>query len=187
MLLPIIISYLLGSIPSAYIVGKLNGIDLGRIGSGNYGGTNVYRALGIKWALLVGFIDSFKGFLSVYFFGYPYLIPCVLGHAFSIWIKFRGGKGVASTLGGTLAYALRGNWAPFIFLALTALFVFLLTRIASLSSLTSVFSSTLSFYYTDYSLFPFSFALFLLILFLHRSNIKRLIKGEEKRVSRVRV
>src|SRR4030042_4805848 len=106
--LPLIIfGYLLGSIPSGYLVSKAKGMDIRKIGSGNIGGTNVIRALGFKWGLLVAILDILKGVIPVYlamrFFFFDWQIALValtpvLGHIFPVWLKFKGGKGVATTI-----------------------------------------------------------------------------------------
>lgn len=189
MLRNILIAYLIGSFPSAYIVGKINNVDLTKIGSGNLGATNVYRALGIKWAILVGIFDIIKGFLPVYFFNsFFYAIPAVLGHAFSVWIGFKGGKGIATFFGGLIAYYLiTKNFQPLLFFLIIWANVFVLSRIMSLSTLSGVLASIISFIFSDREIFPFSLLLLLIIYWLHRENIKRLIKGKEKRVERVKV
>ena len=107
--------YLVGSIPFGLIVGKLRGVDVRRLGSGNIGATNVSRALGLRWAALVLFLDAAKGGLAVLAMGMLFsdhpaqdrwialaMISAVSGHIYPIFLSFNGGKGVATTLGVTL-------------------------------------------------------------------------------------
>ena len=103
----IIFGYLLGSIPFGYLISKTKGIDIRKVGSGAIGGTNVTRALGLKYGLLVAILDLLKGAIPVYL-AIKFLvsdwqivtvaISPVLGHIFPVWLGFKGGKGVATTL-----------------------------------------------------------------------------------------
>ena len=181
------VAYLLGSITPGYWLAKLKGIDIRKVGSGNIGATNVYRAMGIKYAALVGIFDILKAFIPAYFFKSPlYGFFAVLGHAFPLFLGFKGGKGIASTLGTLIAYTLlTGNTAPLIFFLAVWLNIFLLCRIMSLGTITATLSSFLAFIYTDPSQVQLFAVLTALIYYLHRSNIRRLMRGEEKRVERV--
>ncbi|HEX7194447.1 MAG TPA: glycerol-3-phosphate 1-O-acyltransferase PlsY, partial [Chthoniobacterales bacterium] len=110
-------SYLIGSIPSGYLIAKSQGIDIRQHGSKNIGATNVLRVMGKKWGYLVFFCDSFKGFASVKLGALiaahallsPVLgsviaaIACILGHNYTIWLRFKGGKGIATSGGVVLA------------------------------------------------------------------------------------
>jgi glycerol-3-phosphate acyltransferase PlsY len=116
-LLIAIVSYLIGSIPSGYLVARSQGVDIRQHGSRNIGATNVLRVMGKKWGYLVFFRDIFKGFLAVklgslvtaHFLLSPVLggvvaaISCILGHNYTIWLGFKGGKGIATSGGVVLA------------------------------------------------------------------------------------
>jgi glycerol-3-phosphate acyltransferase PlsY len=183
------LSFLFGSIPFGYVIGKLKGVDVRKYGSGNIGATNVSRVLGKKYGAVVLFLDALKGAVAVLIAKFLNLpveyqvlagISAVAGHCFSPWLGFKGGKGVATALGAFLVISPKTTLAAFlIFLA-----VLLTTRYVSLSSITAALSYPLL-----YKLFekpsPFSFIVVslgaLLIVAKHHSNIKRLLKGEEKK------
>ncbi len=199
--LPLIVSYLIGSIPAGVIVGKLFGkIDIRDFGSGNTGATNVWRELGWKAGLIVIVVDVGKGFVAASaiasMFSVPYLsaevlavacgVAAVLGHVFPVYTRFRGGKGVAT--GGGMMIAV----APIPVGIAIGVFgvVILVSRQVSLGSIVAALSVPVSILllekYTRNSYPPILFwltvALFLFILFTHRSNIVRLIRGEERRI-----
>ncbi len=184
------ISYLVGALPIAYFVGRLRGVDLRSEGSGNLGGTNVYRVIGLKPAVAVLTIDLLKGFLPVWFlpqwdgragaWELAYGLAAIAGHVWPVYTRFRGGKGVA-TAAGTL-FAL----APVA--ALIALFVWagtlLLTRLASLASL---IAATLVAPLARAAAAPSHTVLYALLLaaivwWTHRDNVLRLIRREELKV-----
>ncbi|MCX7738558.1 MAG: glycerol-3-phosphate 1-O-acyltransferase PlsY [Hydrogenothermaceae bacterium] len=183
-----LIAYLIGSIPFGLVVGKLFGKDIRKEGSGNIGATNVTRVVGKKAGILVLVLDAVKGFLPVYYLigkGYtPKFISAicifaVLGHTFSIFLKFKGGKGVATALGVLFALSLKSSVIVLIFW----LGIFLATGYVSLASILSagifwvvVHVITGDIYYTYASLI-----IALIIVLKHRSNIDRLLKGEEYR------
>lgn len=195
-------SYLAGSIPFGLLLGRfVKGIDLREFGSRNIGATNAGRVLGTKWGLICLVLDAFKGLLPVLLFprwigGIDSSNPATLqdlavisgvativGHMFPCWLGFRGGKGVATSLG--VASVL----SPWGLLAATLVFAatFLTSRIVSLGSMLAAVSFGL-FYLTPYSPHGVSFALFsaavpLLILIQHRANIGRLLRGQESRFS----
>src|SRR4051812_17786154 len=115
-LLFVLLSYLWGAIPASWVAGKLRGVDLRRHGSGNLGATNTFRVLGAKVAAPVMVFDILKGFLPVLLFtrwdgtgdwrwGLAYGAAAIVGHVFSIYMRFKGGKGVATSAGGVLAEA----------------------------------------------------------------------------------
>lgn len=179
-------SYLIGSIPTAYIVGKLNKIDIRQHGSGNVGATNVYRVLGKKWGSITFIFDFLKGFIPTYislkFFQNPYMIMLVgalsiIGHIFTLFLSFKGGKGVATSTGVFMVitpYTL--ILALMVFLIFTAL-----TGYVSVGTLTATFAflitSLLSSINTEYKLMIIMVSLAIFIT--HIPNIKRLLKGEE--------
>lgn len=192
-LLWLIASYLLGAIPTSYLAGKLGrGIDLREHGSRNLGATNLYRVLGWKFAIPVGLFDVAKGAIPVLVFGprvpaVPYFpIWCgamaVLGHVFSIFVRFKGGKGVATAGGMVIALA------PLAFpvvLAAWALCVWWTGYV----SLGSIIAAAL-FPVADYFLHPsarsgvrlaFDVTIALFIVWKHRANIQRLANGTENR------
>jgi len=195
----ILFSYLIGSIPTSIITGKiLKGIDIREHGSGNAGGTNTFRVLGWKAGVFVSIIDVFKGFAVVFWiarlaFGTIAIdletiqlivgFSAVAGHVWTVFAGFRGGKGV-----GTGAGMLLGLY-PFAVLicAVVFLVIFLFTRIVSLASISasislpvvlSLFRYGLDWPVAD-SLYYFGFLTAAFIVFTHRSNIKRLINGTE--------
>ena len=188
-LLTTVLPFLFGSIPFGYVVGKLKGVDVRQHGSGNIGATNVSRVLGKKYGALVLLLDALKGalpVLTVKLLGLPeeYQVLsglfAVLGHCFSPFLKFRGGKGVATGLGAFIVISPKITLlAFFIFLA-----VFLLTRYVSLSSITAALSYPLLYRFLEKPS-ELSFILVsltaLVIVGKHHSNIRRLLKGEEKK------
>lgn len=185
--------YLLGSISFAVLIARSRGVNIFKVGSGNPGATNVLRALGKKWGYLCFLLDAFKGVaavlvgfgLATLFGGNPEylavvgLLFAILGHSFSLFLRFRGGKGVATTIGGLLALM------PQVFLigAILWLLVFYTTRYVSLASLVLGASLPVSAWLTHTSGLGLvlCLALAVLIAVRHRSNIQRLINGTENR------
>lgn len=208
----IILSYLVGSIPTSIIISKIvKGIDIRNYGSGNAGGTNVMRVLGWKYGVLVILLDAIKGSIAViliarlHFGVLPFQnvspfddftlvqiiagLSAVVGHIWTIFAGFRGGKGIATAL-GMLIMIITVDM-------LIALAVFTLTvtisRYVSLGSILgaisvpatlvireNVFHSHIEGYYT---ILPFAIAIALLIIFTHRKNIVRIINGTENKIS----
>lgn len=160
----LILSYVLGSIPFSLIIARIKGINLREIGSGNIGATNVARTGNKGLAALALFLDSLKGFIAVHiaqqFFGSGSFYICtsamlaVLGHMFPIWLKFSGGKGVATTLGILVALSIHMALA-FIFVWLAVFSIFRYSSLASLMATAAVvaislfFSKRLIFYSID--------------------------------------
>jgi len=183
----ILASYLLGATPTSYIAGKLGrGIDLRDHGSKNLGATNVYRILGWKYAIPVALVDIAKGAVPVLVFSHPVWLSiavgaaAVLGHMFSPYVSFKGGKGVATAAGMFLALA-----PVAVLLAIPIWGICLwLTGYVSLSSIIAVLSVPLSVALlqpNSSSVFWASIVLVALIVFAHRRNISRLIAGTENR------
>jgi len=193
------VSYLIGSIPTAVWAGKaFYKKDVRNFGSGNAGATNTFRVLGKKAGIPVLLFDIFKGWFVVYFLAkYSGIlletnefitsqigqgIMAILGHIFPIFAKFRGGKGVATLFG--IIIALHGLAA----LCCVGIFVivFYLSRIVSLSSMVAALSFpifVIFIFKTEYnSLIIFSLVISVLILITHKSNIQRIIKGEESKL-----
>lgn len=200
-LLLVLTSYLLGSFPTAVWVGKIfHGIDIREHGSNNAGATNTFRVLGNSWGWIVLIIDISKGyiaatiplFLTDFYLGFKdevliyQLIAsfCVIvGHVFPVFANFRGGKGVATTLGIILAINLD---TALISLAIF-LIVFMLTSYVSLGAIiASVFFPFLSFFAMKEDariMIIFSILVALIVLFSHRKNINRLMRGEENKMN----
>ena len=185
--LALLAAYLLGATPTSYIAGKLGrGIDLREHGSKNLGATNVYRILGWKYAIPVALFDIAKGAVPVLVFSHPAWLSvavggaAVLGHMFSPYVSFKGGKGVATAAGMFLALA---PIAVLIAIPVWAICLWL-TGYVSLSSIIAVLSVPLSVaLFQPHSPYIFwaSVALVALISFAHRRNIGRLLNGTENR------
>ncbi|WP_236785411.1 glycerol-3-phosphate 1-O-acyltransferase PlsY [Anaerococcus ihuae] len=184
-----IFSYLLGSIPFSYIIAKtFFKKDIRSMGSGNPGTTNVFRNFGALAGCFCLFLDMAKGFVAVYFstlllgekFGLIAFVSVVLGHVFSIFLKFKGGKGVATSAGALIAY----NISIFLCLLLVFLVIFLLTRTVSKASLTaSLLAPFISYYFQGFSLFTIIISLVALTIIIeHRTNIVRIINHQEKKM-----
>ncbi|AEJ24046.1 hypothetical protein WKK_05880 [Weissella koreensis KACC 15510] len=190
----ILAAYFLGSIPFGYLIGKyVYHKDIMQVGSGNIGTTNTFRVLGMFPGLIVFILDVLKGTvggLLAYLIWSPlpdnrhYLILAagviaVLGHTFSVWLNFKGGKGVASSLGILLAYS------PKLFVISLGIFLIclLLTSIVSISSLLNFFFSTIVFWYYDEKFLALVAAILMVyVTYLHRSNLVRMVHGKENTV-----
>ena len=186
------IGYLVGSLSFGYWVAKANGVDIFSVGSKSPGATNVKRSVGNGAGNAVFVLDFFKGILAT---GWPLieyskleysesygligLFAAVMGHSFSVFTRFRGGKGVAAMLGGVVALM---PYAALIGI-IVWLIVFYTTRYVSVSSILMSVSLPFSnrFFDSSVSLFWMSIALALVVIVRHKSNISRLIKGEENR------
>lgn len=201
----LILAYLLGSIPFGFLFGKSKGIDIREHGSKNIGATNTGRVLGYRYAVLTYILDALKGFIIVALFTLNILpseycllspmlygIAAVLGHTFPIFLKFKGGKAVATSGGVILAFS------PIIFFSALIIF-FIITGIFKYVSLGSIFAASFimvasivetilkdGFSNSDQLIniyFPLgTLILFLIILIRHKSNIVRLIKHQESKV-----
>lgn len=207
-ILIVIASYLFGSFPTAYVVHRIKrGDDIRTYGSGNVGGTNVTRTLGVSYGVITIIVDMIKGFLPILlvYFIYPddlillsvVSVAVILGHDFPAYIKFKGGKGIAASFGmiagiSSLPFidiAESTLWIrvlpPIIIMVVWAI-VFSIFRIVSAASLCGAASSPIAFYFTGYAL-PVVIAAIcwsVLIFITHRENIKRLINKEEKKLKR---
>ena len=181
-------TYLLASIPFGYIVGKLFGKDITKEGSGNIGATNVTRTIGKKAGALVLILDLLKGFIPVYiakhiFWDSKYVaivaVVAVMGHCFSVFMKFKGGKGVATGFGVLLALSLKTAFIVF----LLWLGVFLVSGYVSLASVFAASLSWIVFFYIEKDMYLTTavFISSLLIIMKHSSNIERLMEGTEHR------
>ena len=195
--LGLLIAYLAGSFPTAYLVGRAKGVDLGRMGSGNYGATNVFRNLGRGPASVALLVDVAKGFLPVVLlprwldpaglspgtFAVLVGVAAVLGHVFSLFLRFRGGKGVGTAAGAFLALS---PWATLI--AIGAWIAVLAWRrivsLASLAASVALLTAVVALHARDWPLhWPLVVVTGLLCAFVfwtHRENIARLVRGEER-------
>ena len=183
----IIYSYLLGSIPFGLLVTKLFlKEDIRKVGSGNIGATNVLRTGKKILAASTLFLDVFKGFASVYltskyFSEFVYLsgLACFLGHVFPIWLKFKGGKGIATYLGIILALSFK---LALVF-GVSWLVILYATKYSSLSSIIGSLNVFLfAFLSTSISLDFFYFTFLMIIIFTHRENIMRLKNKTEDKI-----
>ena len=190
----VIIAYLAGSIPSAYLAGKLKGVDLRQHGSGNLGATNVVRVLGPKIGAVVFLVDLLKGFLPVYFlpmytetlrpgmWALVYGVAAIAGHVKPIFLLGKGGgKGVATASGVFMALAL----VPMLIAQAVWITVFYFTRYVSLASLCGAIVlpiAILALYHDPRSpVFIASVIIASFVFWTHRANIGRLRRGEEHR------
>jgi acyl phosphate:glycerol-3-phosphate acyltransferase len=185
-------AFMAGSFPTGVIVARARGIDIRKVGSGNIGATNVARALGKKWALFVLLVDALKGYVPTavvrrFFPEVPasgvalVALAAVVGHMFSIFLKGRGGKGVATTLGAALAIdPLATLIAALVYAALYALF-----RISSVGSLAAMTSFPIAMAVLGGrppAFIAFGVVIAILVIARHHENIRRLIRGEEGKV-----
>ena len=184
----ILAAYFTGAIPTSYIVGRIKGIDLRQHGSGNLGATNAYRVLGWRAALPVFIVDIFKGWFPTFCFplwdgsnngllALAYGAAAIIGHVFSIYVKFKGGKGVATSTGVLLALAPLAVLAGFI---VWSAIVFT-TGFVSLGSIVAacVLPVVIFLVQGAGAVLWLSMALAAFVIFAHRANIKRLTRGEE--------
>ncbi len=189
------IGYLVGSLSFGYWVAKANGVDIFAVGSRSPGATNVKRSVGKKAGNLVFVLDFVKGLVAT---GWPLLVysgieysesygliglfAAVIGHSFSVFTRFRGGKGVAAMLGGVVALM---PYAALIGVAVWVV-VFYSTRYVSLASILMAVSLPISnrFLDTGSTLLWVSLALAIVVIVRHKSNIARLIAGEENRFAK---
>ena len=189
----ILISYFIGSIPFAYILTKVFGYgDIRKIGSGNVGATNVLRTGKKSLAILVLILDIMKGFFPIKLISFFYLndiefnqivfISCfvVIGHIFPIWLKFKGGKGVATFLGFITGI----NYLFGIIFIILWLLIALIKRYSSLASIISISAIPLVifFLFYNFNLIIILAILSIIINFKHLSNIKRLLNKSENKI-----
>lgn len=197
-------SYLLGSIPFGYLVGKIGGIDIRKIGSGNIGATNVVRVLGKRYGYPVFVLDFLKGFGAVKIsisiatdawpewgspeiFGVLAAVASVIGHSFPLWLKFRGGKGVATSAGALFGLMPLAT----LIAAVIWLLVFWFTRYVSVASLVTAVALPLVILIMTRlnqiqgnALFYSSLGIAAVVIWRHRSNFSRLMRGSEPRFTR---
>jgi len=185
----LIFSYLLGSIPTGYLLVKwTENRDIRKTGSGNIGATNVYRVKGLKYGVLVAFLDALKGFIPVIvsykLFNSLHLatfagVASIYGHCFPLYLGFQGGKGVATAFGVYVAL--------FPYVALGLLFIFLatvfFTKYVSLASIIASIAGPIFLipHTRSEEIAWLTISIAFLVIFQHRGNIKRLLTGNEKK------
>ena len=199
-ILALLLGYSIGLIQTAYIVGRLMGkIDIREHGSGNAGATNVVRVMGAKAGIAVFLADISKCILAFIvcaliwngsgtFLGYGNALPglygaigCILGHCFPFYMKFKGGKGVAATIGLMISVDIR----VFLISGAIGIVLVLITKYISLASLSISVMMPIVLYILGYPLEAVALCSFITVLvwYLHRANISRLVKGEENKFS----
>jgi glycerol-3-phosphate acyltransferase PlsY len=187
----IAVSYLLGSLPTGYVAGRLGGIDIRTAGSGNIGATNVFRTLGKTAGTLVLAIDAFKGFASCRFVPLLFCsspsenlriaagLAAIIGHNYTCWLRFKGGKGIATSAGVLL------GWMPLTLAIVLSLWliVFAVSRYVSLASITAAAALPFVVWLTHGSppMIGIGALLGALAIYKHRANLQRLIQGTEHR------
>ena len=197
----VLIAYLLGSIPTGFLVAKARGVDIRTVGSGNIGATNVFRFLGKPAGVFVLLADAAKGWLAVIpmarlvggwffpdagplsreWFGICAGIAAILGHNYTCWLYFKGGKGIATSAGVLVALV----WGPLLIILGVWIVVFALTRYVSLASIAASFALPFAAWVVDGSLniIIVTAVLGALAIYKHKANIQRLIKGTEHRMT----
>ena len=193
--------YLIGSVPTGYLVAKARGLDIRTVGSGNIGATNVFRHLGKPAGIFVLLVDALKGWLAAYVlanFTLAWFFPsatetvqdcvrvtagagAILGHNFTCWLQFKGGKGVATSAGVLVALV----WPSLLIILGMWVVVFALTRYVSLASICAAASLPLAAWLTHESMAMILVTAGMggMAIYKHRANIKRLLNGTESRIS----
>jgi acyl phosphate:glycerol-3-phosphate acyltransferase len=196
----ILLCYLIGSFPSGYLVGKSQGIDIRQHGSGNIGATNVLRVMGKKWGYLVFFCDSLKGFIAVKvgvwlassagaeatLAAVVAGICCIIGHNYTVWLRFKGGKGIATSIGVLLAIVPTMIVLIVLVVWLAVFFVWKYVSLASICAALSLPVAVLALFpfvaHGNYwVLVVFSLIVAALAVWRHRPNLDRLLQGKENR------
>ena len=201
-LITAVLAYFLGSIPTGYLVAKAKGIDIRAVGSGNIGATNVFRILGKGPGIFVLSVDALKGWLACgllanliwQVLGKPgtgdghlqlYLsiiggVCAILGHNYTCWLNFKGGKGIATSAGVLIALVPKAFLVTFI----VWLVIFLLSRYVSLASILAAFVLPFATWFLQNSgiLTVITAFMAVLAIYKHRANIQRLLNGTENRV-----
>ena len=189
------VSYFIGSLPTGYLVARIfRGVDIRTVGSGSIGATNVRRLMGQGWAVFVTLVDMLKGALALLLTvdsasSDPWLLSLsalavVLGHNYPVWLRFRGGKGVATTYGTMFFIWPYNSFAIVLMSGALWYAVMTSTRYVSLASMVSLLALPAFFWMLDAPL-PFillALLLALLAIFRHRSNVSRLLEGRENPV-----
>jgi glycerol-3-phosphate acyltransferase PlsY len=183
----IVFAYLLGSVPTGYLMGAWMGVDVRAVGSGNIGATNVARVVGKRQGILILAADAAKGFIPVFAALQLGFAPAAalagtaafLGHLYPVFLKFRGGKGVATALGVYVGLA------PMVTLWLIVIFVAvaLASRIVSLGSMAAALAAPVILWFFSYppAVIGLSALIAAMIILRHRGNLRRLLAGTEPR------
>ena len=185
-------AYLVGAIPFGFLIGKMRGVDVRTVGSKNIGATNVYRTVGHKWGFLAFFCDFLKGFLptlaaihvstSTSFLHLPVLVglACVIGHTLTVFMKFRGGKGVATAFGMMVALATYPTLLAFAVFVVTVW----LSHYISLGSMLAAAALGVLVWFFPCLLAVRIIAVLVAVFVIvkHKSNIQRLVKGCENKI-----
>ena len=186
-----LLAYLLGAVPTGLYLARIKGVDIREVGSGNIGATNVFRTAGKGVGILTLLLDALKGFIPAYVFpllsrhvaqeyGILFGILAIIGHNWPIYLKFKGGKGVATSAGMLLGVAPLAVLVGFVCWVLCMAF----TRIVSLSSIVAATKVTVAVWVRIRSALAANVALTILamlVIWLHRANIRRLLNGTENR------
>jgi glycerol-3-phosphate acyltransferase PlsY len=183
-----LVGYLCGSIPFSFLLPLLKGIDIRRVGSGNVGGTNVLRELGGYWGAFSMLMDGLKSFIPIMIARYVFGITtgqammmgffACLGHSYSVFLLFRGGKSVSSSVGTFTA--VKGYFVAIFFAVWLPLV--LITKYVSISSIIALYSlAVLGFLIVGLDFGLWALAIATLSAYRHRSNIMRLLNGTEKK------
>jgi glycerol-3-phosphate acyltransferase PlsY len=195
-------AYLIGSVPTGFIVGKTKGIDIRTVGSGNIGATNVFRVLGKPAGILVLLADALKGWIAVALvskaisrwvapgapeqaeegFQIVAAVFAVIGHNYTFWLRFKGGKGIATSAGVLLAIVP----GPLAIIVSIWIILFAVTRYVSIASIAASFSLPFASWITGRSttMILVTAVLSVLAIYKHRTNIQRLLNGTENRFSK---
>ncbi|MEP6698674.1 MAG: glycerol-3-phosphate 1-O-acyltransferase PlsY [Verrucomicrobiota bacterium] len=201
-----VVGYFLGAFPAGYFAGRIAGVDVRSEGSGNIGATNVLRVLGKRWGYTVFFIDTLKGFLAVQLtfllanhsavarghaenFAVLAAVMCILGHTFPVWLRFKGGKGVATSAGAIAGLMPLAAAAVLV----TWIVTYEIFRYVSLASIMAAAALPITVALLlrweiihGPVLFYFALAMTILVIWKHRSNFSRLLNGTEQRFARKR-
>jgi acyl phosphate:glycerol-3-phosphate acyltransferase len=188
-----IVGYFLGSIPTGYLAAKARGVDIRTVGSGNIGATNVFRILGKPAGSAVLLIDALKGFLAARYVAFGPDAPteihsmiagicAILGHNYTVWLRFKGGKGIATSAGVLLAWTPQG----LAIVLSTFLIVLGLWKYVSLGSICAAAILPLGVWLTGGSRRMVALTTFvgLMAIYKHRANIQRLLAGTENRIGK---
>lgn len=185
----IVFAYLLGALPFGLLVAKTRGIDIRKQGSGNIGATNVFRCVGKGWGIFTFVLDALKGFIPAFIFpilggfspeyGVWFGLAAIVGHSFPVYLKFKGGKGVATSAGMLMGVAPVAVGVGF----LCWVICLVASRYVSLASIVAAIAVAISVWIQDKGLVVNCALTILsgLVIFLHRANIKRLLNGTESR------
>jgi glycerol-3-phosphate acyltransferase PlsY len=199
-ILVVLVAYLLGSIPTGFLVAKARGVDIRTVGSGNIGATNVFRILGKPAGIFVLLADAAKGWLAVFLVAklvadwfYPAAGPlayewfkicagiaAILGHNYTCWLHFKGGKGIATSAGVLVALV----WLPLLIILGVWIVVFAASRYVSLASICASFVLPFAAWFTGKNLATVivTAVLAVLAIYKHRANIQRLLRGTENKI-----